>query len=143
MTYNFSGVEYRLWAVYGVILVLGCLCMLVSWYKKSKRSKEGVIVGALTILYALGLILCYCNYLANPIVESITATFMHEERNSRVAPPLPFTMEYQFSTEITHVFYLDTLSKREIFPYSFEEGEEYIIYYEKNTKIIVGVEQDP
>ena len=52
-------------------------------------------------------------------------------------------MEYSFS-EIDGKktwFYLDLLSKKEIIPEGFLEGEEYVICYEARTNIIVGVEK--
>lgn len=142
MEFNYSGIAYRLWAFCGVFLLLGLLCVLISWHKKPSRSKEGVIVGALMILYALGSVVYYCNYLINPKVESVTAVFIHEERNSRIAPPLPFTMEYQFSSDKLCAFYLDVFAKKDIFPDDFVEGCEYTIYYEENTQIIVKVERN-
>lgn len=140
MVFNYGGMVYRVWAFCGVFLVLGLLCLMISWHKKPKCNKEGVLVGALMILFALGSGMHYCNCLINPEVQRVTAVFLQAERNSRVAPPLPFTMEYQFTSDKLYGIYLDVFAKKEIFPDNFVEGHEYTIYYEENTEIIVKVD---
>lgn len=141
MEYTLSGIAYRLWSPSAVLLMLGILCVLVSWHKKPKRNMEGVIVGTLTILWGLGLVIYYGNCLINPKIESVTAEFTHEARNSRVAPPLPFTMEYEFNSGKFYEFYLDAFSKKEIFPEDFVEGSQYTVYYEERTQIIVRIDR--
>lgn len=87
--------------------------------------------------------ICYLAYLFSPQIDSFQGVLYEEYRNSRVAPPLPLTMEYSFS-EVDgdkKVFYLDLLSKKEIIPEGFQKGEEYIVCYETRTNIIVKVEQ--
>ena len=51
-------------------------------------------------------------------------------------------MEYSFldGEKISHSFYLDVLSKKDIFPEDFRKDSEYTIWYEERTEIIVRVE---
>ena len=68
--------------------------------------------------------------------------FVRTNRTGLVAPPLPFTNEYvlQNGNDPKKVFYLDTFSSREIIPDKMEVGKNYRFYYDRLTKIIVGVD---
>lgn len=85
----------------------------------------------------------YVTCLLSPKIDSFQGVFYESYRNSRVAPPLPLTMEYSFAEISSEVkaFYLDLLSKKEIIPEGFLEGTEYMVCYETRTNIIVGVEK--
>ncbi len=79
-----------------------------------------------------------------PDIVSCEGAFVYEYRDSRVAPPLPLTAGYVFDVvdeEDNLVFYLDVYSKKKIYPYEFIENKTYKVYYEKDTKIIVGIEE--
>lgn len=140
--YNFSGVLYRVWGVCGVILALGIVCILVEkpWEKnvKIQDCKLGLIISAVAI--CLGLI--YVSRVVFPGVSSYTGEFIETQRNSRVAPPLPFTDEYVFwnGEGKRRVFYLDIFSKKEIFPYEFVSDQKYTIYFDEFTNVITKVE---
>ena len=142
---NYSGIIYRIWAVGGAMVLLGIGCLLVSGIRKKSFSKQCFMAGVLCAVYGLGTAVYYIAQLVSPDVASLHGVFYEEYRNSRVAPPLPFTMEYSFYDENndSRVFYLDVLSKKEIIPEGFLEDKEYIIYYETSTNIIVGVEPQP
>ena len=139
---NYSGIIYRIWAVAGAIILLGIGCLLVSGIRTKSFSKQCFLAGVLCVVYGLGTAVYYIAQLVSLDVASLHGVFYEEYRNSRVAPPLPFTMEYSFYDENndSQVFYLDVLSKKEIIPEGFEEDKEYTIYYETSTNIIVGVE---
>ena len=141
---NYSGIIYRIWAVGGAMVLLGIACLLVSGIRTKSFSKECFLAGVLCTLYGLGTAVYYIAQLVSPDVSSLHGVFYEEYRNSRVAPPLPFTMEYSFYDENndSRVFYLDVLSKKEIIPEGFEVDKEYIIYYEASTNIIVGAEMN-
>ena len=142
---NYSGIIYRIWAVGGAMVLLGIACLLVSGIRTKSFSKQCFLAGVLCVIYGLGTAVYYIAQLVSPDVSSLHGVFYEEYRNSRVAPPLPFTMEYSFYDENndSRVFYLDVLSKKEIIPEGFLEDKEYIIYYEASTNIIVGVESKP
>ena len=74
--------------------------------------------------------------------SSYTGEFIETHRNSRVAPPLPFTDEYVFwdGEGKRQVFYLDIFSKKEIFPYEFVSDQKYTIYFDEFTNVIVNIE---
>ena len=141
---NYSGIIYRIWAVGGAIVLLGIGCLLASGIRTKSFSKQCFWAGVLCVVYGLGTAVYYIVQLLSPDVASLHVVFYEEYRNSRVAPPLPFTMEYSFYDENndSRVFYLDVLSKKEIIPEGFLEDIEYIIYYETSTNIIVGVEMN-
>lgn len=142
---NYSGITYRIWAEAGVIVLIGIGCLLASGIRTKSFSKQCFWAGVLCVVYGLGTAVYYIVQLVSPDVASLHGVFYEEYRNSRVAPPLPFTMEYSFYDENndSRVFYLDILSKKEIIPEGFLEDKEYIIYYETSTNIIVGVERIP
>lgn len=142
MDLNYSGIVYRIWAVAGVIVLLGAADLLVSGIRTKSFSKSCFYAGVLVVLFGLGVAIYYANCWMNPKVDSVQGVFYEEYRNSRVAPPLPFTMEYTFSNAdgALETFYLDVLSKKEIIPEGFQKGEEYLVSYEARSNIILGVE---
>ena len=142
---NYSGIIYRIWAEAGVIMLIGIGCLLASGVRSKSFCKQCFWAGTLSVIYGLGTAVYYIAQLVSPDVSSLHGVFHEEYRNSRVAPPLPFTMEYSFYDENndSRVFYLDVVSKKEIIPEGFLEDKKYIIYYEASTNIIVGVESKP
>lgn len=137
--YNFSGVLYRIWGVCGIILIMGVILILFEkpWKKdfKIRNCKFGLIMIAISI--CLGLI--YGSRIVFPDVSSYTGEFIDSHRNSRVAP---ITHEYVFwnGEGKKQVFYLDTLSKKEVFPHGFVSGQTYTVYFDEYTSVIVKVE---
>ena len=140
--YNFSGVFYRIWGVCGILLLVGILCILVERPWAKKVTLKDLKAGLLITVFAIGLGLVYTSRILFPDVLSYTGDFVDTHRNSRVAPPLPLTDEYVFwnGEGKRQVFYLDFFSKKEIFPYEFEYGRQYTIYYDDFTNVIVKVE---
>lgn len=140
--YNFSGVLFRIWGVCGVILILGVAGILFQkpWANTFdiKNCKSG--------LFMIGLAIClsiiYASRIVFPNVSSYTGEFVETHRNSRVAPPLPVTHEYVFwnGEGKKQVFYLDSFSKKEIFPYEFVNDQNYTIYFDEFTNVIIRVE---
>lgn len=139
---NYSGIIYRIWGEAGIIILLGLACLLFSGFRTKSFSKQCFIAGVLSVLYGCGTVAYYAICLFSPQINSFQGVFYEEYRNSRVAPPLPFTMEYSFYDESnkSKVFYLDVFSKKEILPEGFLENTEYSICYETRTNIIIGVE---
>lgn len=150
--YNVDGIIYRIFAVGGIIFLLfvGCFFIVKPWTIKSEKEKNKrrkKILEMITL--TVGLIwavctICFYSYKSfNPKIESYTGAFVREYRDSTVAPPLPFTSAYVFDgyKGKDRRFYIDSSSKKAIYPEDFSEGKMYIIYYEKDTKIIVGVEE--
>ena len=140
--YNFSGVFYRIWGVCGILLLVGVGCILVERPWAKKVTLKDLKAGLLITVFAIGLGLVYTSRILFPDVLSYTGDFVDTHRNSRVAPPLPLTDEYVFwnGEGKKQVFYLDIFSKKEIFPCELEYGQQYTIYYDDFTNVIVRVE---
>ena len=139
---NYSGIVYRIWGVCGVMLLLGIVCILFEKPRLHKNWLQRCKFGLLTIAFAVCLGAVYASRIFFPNVLSYTGEFVDTHRNSRVAPPLPLTNEYVFwnGEGNRKVFYLDVLSKKEIYPFEFETGEKYTVYYDSFTKVITRVE---
>lgn len=140
--YNFSGIVYRIWGVCGIILLVGIIAILCAkpWMPDFNISK--VKIDLLFIVFAICLGSIYISRIVFPDVSSYTGEFIETHRNSRVAPPLPFTDEYVFwnGEGKRQVFYLDIFSKKEIFPYEFVSSQKYTIYFDEFTNVITKVE---
>jgi hypothetical protein len=140
--YDFSGIVFRLWGVCGIMFLLGVTCLLLSKpWKTGYRFKDGKI-GWMNIVCSIGLAIVLATRMLYPDVSTHTGAFLYSHRNSRVAPPLPFTEEYVFENpgERHKCFYLDVFSKKKIFPQDFECGVVYTVYYDKLTRVIVKAE---
>ena len=139
---NFSGVWYRIWGVCGVILILGVVIILFErlWSKKGKN--KDFKLGLIAIAIGICMSLIYASRIVFPDVSSYTGEFIESHRNSRVAPPLPFTSEYVFwnGEGKKKTFYLDTFSKKEIFPHELVSDQKYKIYFDEFTNVIIKVE---
>ena len=140
--YNFSGVFFRIWGVCGAILFIGIVCVLLEKPWKKKFKLKGYKLGIFVITFAICLSLIYASRIVFTDVSSYTGEFVDTHRNSRVAPPLPITSEYVFwnGEGKKQVFYLDTFSKKEIFPNEFVKNQKYTIYFDEFTNVIVKVE---
>ena len=140
--WNFGGILYRVWAVGGIILLLGAACLLVSKIGREDFNKDCCIAGVFCSAVGIAAIVYFLFCMFFPQVSSIQGTFTQKYRDSRVAPPLPFTYEYTFYDDdgFAGAFYLDTFTRKEMIPEDFILNEEYIVYYESRTNVIVGVE---
>lgn len=140
--YNFSGILYRIWGVCGIMFLLGVVCLLGKkpWVKGFSIKKCKLEFFMLAFAVILGMV--HVSRIISPDVLSYTGVFLDSHRNSRVAPPLPLTREYVFwnGEGKKQVFYLDTFSKKEIFPSEFQYGKTYKVYFDDFTNVIVQVE---
>ena len=144
MDYNTSGIVYRIFAVYGIIFILGIVCLLLSKFSKNTPKKTEFIIAVIMILFSLVNIGTHIYRAVHPSVLINEGCFIEEYRDSREAPPLPFTYKYVFTSSTSdkkQAFYLDTFSKKNICPDGFLTEEGYRIFYEKNTNIILKVEK--
>ena len=141
--WNFGGIVYRIWAAAGIVTFLGIVCLLFANIGKKDFNKNLLIAGILGVVVGIAFGIDYASSLLSPEVRSFQGVFFQSYRNSRVAPPLPFTWEYSFcsSDGSKILLYLDTFTRKEIIPENFTLNEEYIVYYEEDTKVIVGVEK--
>ena len=141
--YNYGGIVYRLWAEGVIISLMGIICMfLFSHFGKKDFNKEifhgGIFVFLVGLYSVVHCIMCLCS----PNVSSFEGTFYQYNRDSREAPPLPFTNRYIFyHGDTSEYVYLDTFTMEQIHPDDLIIGENYIIYYEDHDDIIVGIEE--
>ena len=96
-----------------------------------------------SIAFGTVLSIVFLSRILFPGISSYTGEFVESHRTSRVAPPLPFTSKYVFwdGEGEKKVVYLDTFAKKQIVPDGFKQGEEYTVYFDEFTKVIVRVEQ--
>lgn len=144
--YNFSGIWFRIWGVDGVVLILEIVVILIKILpKKNIKLKECIKeckMELFAIVFAIVMGLSDASGIWSPDVLSYTGKFVVSHTNSRVAPPLPVTYEYVFwnGEGERRILYLDVFSMKEIFPYEFVRDQEYTIYFDKGTKVILKVE---
>lgn len=141
--YNYSGITYRLWGECGIIALLGIVNIIIGFITaKPDLSKRCFIGGMFAVLVAFFCSIEYFSSIRNPEIQVFEGTYSEEYRNSRVAPPLPLTWEYRFfdSDGKSYIFYLDVLSKRQIYDEDFLEDDLYRVFYEPETKIIVQID---
>ena len=141
--YNYSGITYRLWGECGIIALLGIVCLVIAFISSKPESlKRNSVIGIVALVTAVLSSLEYVSSIKNPDIQVFEGTYSEGYRDSRVAPPLPFTWKYRFvDTEGTNGnYYIDTFTKKEIFNEDLIKGERYRIYYEADTQIIVKIE---
>lgn len=136
---NLYGLWYRVIAVGGSFLLIGLTLLGISFGAKELSKKTTFLVAVLALLYGVGCFGFYGYHIANPKQKEYQGIFKREYRDSRIAPPLPFTTAYVFMSGET--FYLDTFSKKAVFLNDFEEGKKYEIIFEEATNIILYVKE--
>ena len=151
---NTIGLWYRVWAVGGVILLLGGAAVVLHislWSNKTKREKAhekkkfktDLIVYSIILLIELTVTICFLYKAIHPNIECYTGSYEYSQRTSRVAPPLPLTSEYVFYNEgdkYKQGFYIDVISRKRIFPEELVEGTNYRVWFDKETKVILKIE---
>lgn len=142
--YCYDGILYRIWAVCGAMFLLGVICILIEKPWRDTFRMRNCTVGILLLVFSILSGMVYISRIAFPHVLYYDGEYVKENRNSRVAPPLPLTYEYIFSNgneeEKNQVFYLDVISGKEILPSGFSRRQTYRVYYDKLTRVIVKVE---
>lgn len=135
----FDGIIYRIWAEAGVIVLIGIVLIVLS---KAPKERCDIRFGVFSILFGMGIALFLIGRIAFPSVEIDEGTYLYSERNSRAAPPLPFTDEYvfDFGRELKDSVYLDVFSRKKLFPEGFTEGELYQVTYDSVTHVILDAE---
>ena len=135
--YNFDGLYHNV--ICNVILIIVVLLFAgisLNNYKQTGKKEEkweAIIFIIFAVYVAIG------NFdnvkvLRNPQIESCEAKFEKRVTHNKTRTPT----EYYFEGE--REFYLDarTMGKLNV---SLEKGQKYKIYYEKRTRVIVGLEE--
>ena len=140
--YRLDGLLYRVFCVGGIILIVSVILLLLSkFWDKRRLNRSDLRIAIFGIV--LSLIYCgaYVYKIINPDILAYQGYFEEAYRDSRVAPPIPATYAYVFSFyESKKAFYLDSFSKKNIIKQDFKKGDIYCVYYEKGSRIIVGIE---
>ena len=135
---NYNGIIYRIGAVAGPILILGILLIVIAFRKPMPQKKWEILfaVGVISVSLIFGGWYLYKSL--NPVILCQSGYISEIRRYNKV----PFTNAYIFLDDKNEkkTFYLDSFSKKKIMTKNFEENHEYQIFYEKDTKIIVRVE---
>lgn len=136
--YNYAGLYFRLWVQCSFVL-LSLLLLFITIDSKS-FNKQVIWVSIICIVLGIGTGLRYISYIHKCDVQTYQGTFSEEYRHRRRDP---FTTVYEFHNSDGQVdsFYLDTFSKKEIYNKKLVVDNQYIIYFDTTTKIIVGIEE--
>lgn len=95
--YCYDGIVYRILAASGIMFLLGILCILFEKPWSVTFHIRNCIVGILLLVFSILSEIFYLTRIAFPHVLYYEGEYVEENRNSRVAPPLPLTYEYVFS----------------------------------------------
>lgn len=142
--YNLNGILYRIVCVGGVILLIGVLLLVISRFWIPQKVNIAVRNTSVIIIIISALYIFFHVYkFNNPQILCHEGFLSREYRDSTVAPPLPLTYAYVFTNSdgLKPTFYLDTFTAKDVFNYDMEVQTKYRIYYEKDLKIIVRVEE--
>lgn len=142
--YNFSGIWFRIWGVRGILFLAGIVLLLLEkpWSHHFSLKKCKIALLAITCSVLLGFFYAYRIFF--PDIASYRGEFLNSHRVPNEAPPLPVTYEYVFwnGEGLKQPFYLDIFSKKEIFPDEFQPEQDYRIYFDMFTDVIVKVETE-
>lgn len=138
--YNLGGIYYQMKSNAILFLVLGIVFLILSrCWNMDKRNMKEMIIGLVCIALAIGSVIYYSVIINNPKISTHEGYYVSEQRvNTHI-----LKMEYCFSNgdEIKPVFYLDVLTKKEIYPEEFDSNQKYRIFYEEESDMIVKVEE--
>lgn len=123
-----------------LFLVLGFVSLVLSrcWNTDKKDMKE-MIIGLVCVILAIGSFVYHSHIISNPKISTHEGYYVSENRSYKHL----LKMEYCFSNgnDLKPVFYLDVLTKKEIYPDDFSTEQKYRIFYEEESDIIVKVEE--
>ena len=150
MEYDFSGIWYRIYTHVPYLFLAGVGIFLAAFISIRKKQKNGhkiaaetimyCLIGAAAILGAVALFGSHIKSISDLEVKSAECVFIEEYRDSRVAPPLPFTNRYIFreiGKSNSIIVYLDVFSAKKIIPEELIPGKIYTVWYSPEYKIIV------
>lgn len=138
--YNSGGIYYQMKSNAVLFVILGVVFLILSkCWNVDKRNINEMVIGLVCVVLAISSVIYYSIIINNPKILTHEGYYVSEQRvNTHI-----LKMEYCFSNgdEIKPVFYLDVLTKKEIYPEEFDSEQKYRIFYEEKTDIIVRVEE--
>lgn len=136
---NTSGIVYRIISIGCPVLLIGIICLITSkFWIPNKRKISSLIISICILLFAISYIIVFTYKSIAPSTITCEGIFIREYTNSSQAP---FTRSYIFdvgSPQNKRVF-LDSFSKKKIYPYDFQKGGIYKITFEEDTGIILQI----
>ena len=142
MVYNLSGLYYRFISICVLMFAISMILLLLWFLRWKKEGKRILYIAIAGIVGSLIFSFYLLDDIKNLKVEVYEGVFEEERRETHGTGFLPFNGRFTFSSEDSRKsFELDVFSKKKIFPDDFVEGKQYRIFYEKDSKIIVGVEE--
>lgn len=138
--YNFDGIYFQMKSSAILFLVLGIVSLLLSrCWNMDKRDTKEMIIGLVCVMLAIGSVIYHSNIISNPKVLTHEGYYVSENRSYKHL----LKMEYCFSNgdNLKPIFYLDVLTRKEIYPDDFSTEQKYRIFYEEESDIIVKVEE--
>lgn len=138
--YNLGGIYYQMKSDAILYIVLGVVFLILSrCWNMDKRNTKEMIIGVVCIVLAIGSIIYYSIIINNSRISTHEGYYVSEQRVNTYI----LKREYCFSNEdeTKPVFYLDVLTKKEIYPENFDSNQKYRIFYEEKSDVIVKVEE--
>ena len=139
--YNISGLVYRILSVGCPMLIIGVIWLITSkFWLPTKRKLPSLIIAICILIFSVSYVLVYTYKTVTPSIATCQGTFIREYTDSGQAP---FTRTYVFdvgSSQDKRVF-LDSFSKKKLYPYDLQEQCMYKITFEKDTGIILHIEK--
>ena len=139
--YNLGGIYHQM--KYDAIFFggIGIIFLICShfWNGKKRNIKE-LSIGLFCCICSVCTIGYYTYVIQNLKIDTCIGTFAEELREN----PYLVRKIYCFidDTEKSKLsFKLDILTKKDIYPDEFQKGNEYKVYYDRRTKVIVKVEE--
>ena len=139
--YNTYGLLYRVF-IPGIPLILFFVLslLIILKGKKKKKKKTEVVFFLFEIVFTIGYT-CFFAYNAyKPNIDFVEGYYLRFRQTSVV----PFSHDFVFdidNEELHPSFHMDNFSRKKIYPNEFSKKIKYRVYYEKNTKIIVKIEE--
>ena len=118
---------------------IGILFLILShFWSNSARNIRECVIGVFAILVCAGFCGYYGYVLYSPNIAVYEGRFIEERRGG-----YPLCWEYVFfnGNGKKSVFYLDSFSKKEVYPDEFKCGDTYSVSYEGRTGIIIAVKK--
>ena len=139
MTYYLGGILRAGIATGGGCLLVSVCGYFISRKQKSKKKKVLMyVVYSLLLLYGITKASIYSYEYCHPDVAVARGT--HISRYSDLFGMYEYTFDLKFE-EHNVAYFCDAFSMRKIHKGGLDKGCEYMIYYETDTKIIVGIEE--
>ena len=136
--YNTSGILYRVFSIGIILLICAIIILMLSlFWNYHKKRMTCFILSIITFFFSISCVAFYSYKSLNPDV------IYFEGYLSRSSRDFALSYDYVFfdDSDNSITLHLDSLSKKSIYPNEFQNKKKYRLYYDKQTRIIVKVEE--